>query len=323
MPVIPQISEGIKIGLKMNPAAPPKVVGVITSASEAIMSMSAMLPVSPPIPVIPIGTVVSSALTMIESSIFQSFTQSTQLTNKLINQYNNDYKKAVSQREIAQKTLFQREKDAQDQIKEEIKELEKEINKIEKEISELEKKQAEERSAYMATIFGIKERAKKADKEGRIEERDALIAKVSEFDYWLANIILMTIDIINKRIEVKSKKQELDSKQDLANLKIKNDWSWLSNNATSFNVVIPYYPDLPAPPNLPPTVPIPKESPLPKFLRQIFAKWVTHPMVPPIGLLVSALQMVIQSYTPNTPAPLAAKIESVSDSFILMLGGCY
>lgn len=324
MPVIPAISQGIMTGLKFTPAAPPQLVGAIKSGAQGGMASASLLPMAPsPIPVIPVGIAVSSVLTMIEAIMFKTFEETSKLTERLMKEYYKQLNNARSDRESAQAELYESEKTRQEEIKEEIVALEEEIATLQAEIEELTITQEEERAAYEATIFEYKENAKKAEEIGDIEERDFWIAKVEEHDPWLAEIIQIVILITNKKIEVMTKQREIESKQELANLSIKNEWTWLETHATDFEVAVPFYPDLPMPPNLPPTAAIPQEGRLPKFARQIFAKWIAAPMVPPIGLVVAAIQMVLQSYSPSLPAPASAQIESTGDSMILTCGGAF
>lgn len=324
MPVIPQISQGIKTGLKFSPAAPPQLVGAITSASQAIMAGMALMPMAPtPIPVLPVGQAVSSVMTKIEAMIFKTFEAKAQIIQKMIEQYNKDLSAAQAQQKSAIEQLYNDEKTAQDRIKEEIVVLEEEITTLTAEIAELTARQEAERAAYMAEIYSYKDNAKRAEEQGKLDERDAWIAKVSDLDPWLAEIILITVQIINDRLAIMSKQIELDDKKELANLTLKREWDFLEEYATDFEVAVPNYPDLPTPPSLPPSSPIPQENFLSKASRQIFAKWVAAPMVPPIGLIVAAIQLLIQSFQASTPPVLSAQVESQADAFILTLGGCF
>jgi hypothetical protein len=324
MPVLPIISQGIKTGLKFTPSAPPQVVGAITSISQAVMASMALMPMFPtPIPVIPFGQAISSTMVKIEAMIFKTFEAKAQIVQKLIEIYNKDLTAKTAQRKTAVETLYNNEKTAQDAIKEEITVLQTDIATLTTEVATLTTAQDAERVAYMKMIYSYKDNAKKADVAGKTSERDAWIAKVGELDGWLAQIILMTIEIIGKRLEKTSKEKELIEKQVLANLSLKKEWTFLEEYATDFGVAVPNYPDLPTPPSLPPTIPIPQENFLTKALRQIFAKWIATPTVPPIGLTVAAIQLLIQSFQPSTPPPLSAQVEAQADAFILMLGGAF
>ena len=278
-----------------------------------------MFPV--PLPVLPLGVAAAFALTQIEAMMFKGFEEASKIAEKLMKQYYTDLDKAKQQRKDAEQELYQSEKDRQEEIKEEIKVLETDIKTLEEEIIVIKKTQDEEMGKYKAVVFEYKENAKKADAIGDYIERDKWIAKVEEHDEWLGTIILMTVEIIHRKIDIMNKERELEDKKYLAELKIENDWDWMEDKATDFEVIVPYHPDLPLPPNLPNSGVIPQESPLIKFGRQIFAKWIVAPMIPPIGLIVAAVMLQIQSMEPSTPPPAAAKSEASADSLILQLGG--
>lgn len=321
MPVIPTISQGILTGLKYTPGAPPQLVGAIKSAAQASMSSTGLMPMVPPIPVIPVGVAVSATLTVLEAMLNLGFEQASKLASKLIAQYNKDLTSALETRAAALDELYESETTKQSELQEEVDILQEEITVLQEEIEQLTQQRETEMSAYQAVIFEYKEKAKKAEEKGDAEERDYWIDQVSLHDEWLAEIILIVIEITNKNIEVISKERDIENKQELLELNIQKEWEWLEEHATDFEVAVPFYPDVPTPPTIPDVGAIPKESPLSLFTRQIFAKWIATPTVPPIGLVVSAIQMVVQSFSPVTPAQAAAQIESIGDSLILYCGG--
>lgn len=324
MPVIPQISEGIKTGLKFNPGADPKIVAVTTASSQAAMASTSFQPAAPvPLPVIPFGLSIGIIMGQIEAAMNKSYEEAGKISARLMKDYERQAKKAEIQQESAVDELYDDEKTRQNEIKEEISTIEQQISVLEEEIIALQKKQDEERTAYMAEVFIYKEQAKIAEEEKNSTKRDEWISKIDDLEYWLAEIILMVIEIVNKTIEIMQLKRDLENYQELAGLSIQKNWEWLEDKATDFEVSVPYYPDTPLPPNLPPTTPQMKESKMAKFGRQIFAKWIVTPTMPPIGLIVAAIQMVIQSYAPSTPPPLAAKTEAQTDSLILKIGGAF
>ncbi len=308
--------------MKFNPGADPKIVAVITAASQAAMAATSFQPAAPtPIPVIPFGLAIGIIMGQIEAAMNKSYEEAGKIAARLMKDYEKQAKTAKAKQKSAVEELHESEKTRQEEIKEEISTIEEQIAVLEVEITALQAEQEAERTAYTAEIFVYKENAKIAEAEGNITKRDEWISKVDDLDYWLAEIILIVIEIVNKTIEIMQLKRDLENYKELAALSIQKNWDWLEGKATDFEVSVPYYPDTPMPPNLPPAMPQIKESKMVKFGRQIFAKWIVTPTMPPIGLIVAAIQMVIQSNAPSTPPPLAAKTEAQTDSLILKIGG--
>ena len=320
MPVIPQISEGIKIGLKTNPAAPPDVVSSITTVSQVTMSMGAMQPAVPfPIPVLPIGASMSMVMTKLEALMFMTFEVITKIIQTLLSNYQREYSKAVAKRDEAEKKLYADEKEAQKNLKESSIELKKEIDQLDSDVIRLTKEKEEEFSKYNAQLFKYREALMNAKTQ---EERDLISNQIDLLEPWLAKIILKSIEITNKKIDKMIKEMDYNKMVELLELKISNDWEWLEDHVSDFNVVVPYHPDLPEIPSLPQLPPIPNEPPLVKATRQALAKWFATPSVPPLGILISALMTMLAGMAPATPAT-AAKTESINDALLLQMAGCF
>ena len=121
MPIIPPISKGVKLGLKLNPSAPPQLVGAITTSSQVVMASMALMPMFPsPIPVLPIGGAASAAMTKIEAMMFESYERINKANAAAQSQYDRDYKTASQQRNTAEDQLYEDEIARQEEIREEI-----------------------------------------------------------------------------------------------------------------------------------------------------------------------------------------------------------
>jgi hypothetical protein len=322
MPVIPAIDQAIQMGLKMMPQAPADVVGSITVASQVAMALCALQPMAPfPIPVIPMGSAVSMIMTKIEAMMFMMFEQIAKIIKSLMEQYTKMLKDALAARKAGEAKLYKDLVAAQTRIKTLIPPLQVDIAAEQQQILDLRAKQVDEQSKYMQTLFTFRDNAHKADLAGDTTTRDVWIAKATTLDPWLAQIIQMSIEIINKTIEVKQKQADLKEYQRLAAISITADWNMDVNLATDFGVPVPYHPDVPSLPSLPVLPPIPKEPDLVKAIRKAMAKWMATPTVPPMGIAIAAILQMIMGLAPNSAAT-AAQMEAQSDSMLLLLAGC-
>lgn len=320
MPVMPIINEGIKMGLKYTPAAPAPVVSGITTISQVGMSVPALQ--FGTIPVIPAGAAASFAMTQIEALLYKSFEILSKIIQQLIQQYQDQYKKAVQDQAAAEDQLYEDLLAAQVLLKEEVAELEGEISNLEVDIPALQAEQKAQMIEYENTVFEYNENAKNAAAEGDLETRDQWLQKIADLDWWIADIILMIVDIVNKQLELMQKNMTLQQKKPLSEVSIEKDWDTMVDLATDFAVAVPYRPDLPDVPSLPALPPIPQIPELVKATAKAFAKWLTAPQVPPIGIAISAIFAYLMGLIPSNPPPTSAKMEAMADSMLLLLGGC-
>lgn len=324
MPVNPAVSKAIQMGLHTNPAAPPKTVGKIKANSQKALAQSALLPGTPPIKVVASGGAIAAILLEIEAAKNMSYQRISKITKIQIEGYNADLQSKRAQRSAAEEQLYQDEVAAVKHIKEKVvPNLESQIEELEIEIQELKSKQESERIAYEQQVLQYKRAGKEAEEKGNIQKRDEEYSKISLLDSWLAEIIQLSIEIVQKELELKSLKNDLSEKKELANLKITKDWDWMESKATDLEVTVPPYPDLPDPPNLPQSAPLPAENRLSNLKKQVKAKWIVAPMVPPSGVAIASLLMLIQSYKSNSPSSSAADAASKSDSILLKAGGAF
>jgi len=320
MPVIPIINEGIKMALKYTTAAPAPLVAGITTVSQVSMSVPALQ--FGVIPVIPAGAAASLVMTQLEALLYKSYELLSKLIQTLIEQYQKQYKKAVQDRASAEQVLYDDLLEAQVLLKEEVSQLEADITQLEADINNLKIEQQEQKIEYENTVFQYTENARSAELAGDLAARDEWLQKIAELDWWIADIVLMIVEIITKQLQLRSSNIDLEEKKPLSEVTIEKDWNTMTNLATDMAVAIPYRPDLPDVPSLPVLPPIPQIPELVKATSKAFAKWLTAPQVPPIGIAVSAIFAYLMSLVPsNTPAT-SAKMEAMADSFLLLLGGC-
>ena len=323
MPVLPIINEGVKMGLKFTPGAPAEVVGAITTLSQVAMSAPAIQIVGiVPVPVLPVGAPASFALTQLEAMLYKTYEIISKIIQTLINQYQKDYKDAVIKAIDAEKKLYADLLEAQENIIEEVIELESTIQETNDKLQKTIQKQNEEKIRYENTVFEYTENARAAELEGDFETRNEWTQKIADLEGWLADIILMVVEIINLRMELMSLENQLNAKKPLTEITITNDWDTNVNLATDFLVPVPYRPDLPDVPSLPEVPPLPQIPELVKALLKAFAKWINSPQVPPIGIAVSAIFVFLMSLIPANTPPTSAKMEAQADAFLLQLGGC-
>lgn len=322
MPVIPQINEAFKIGLNYTPDAPEALVSGTKAGAEGAMSGMGLIPAGPiMIPVIPFGVGVSMALLKIEAMLFKGNEQASKISGKLLKQYNQQLAKAKAQRKSAVDKLYEDEKIAKAEI---VAEYETKIEKIEdnkEKIEILDAKYSEQLVQYISTISPLAEKAKKAKENENEEEQKMWEDEVAKYDPWYEDIQLILVDMVQLRLDNMVLKMEADRLEPITKIPIKKEWVYMENIASTFNVPVPFYPDLPTKPNLPQTSPSPQESCWVKALRKAFYKWLAAPMVPPVGLAVSATLEMVRCFVPNNPPPVAAVQESGADALKNYCGG--
>lgn len=320
MPVIPQVSQGIELGLNFTPSAPPEVVATIKQIAQTVMAASAIQPMVPPMPVMPVGAAITYALMLIEAMLFKLSEIISQIIIQMQNQYNQQLQAAQDQRETALEELFQSELTAQEELVELIQTLRDEIAQLQVDIQTLKATKDEEFAKYNAKVMEFGEIALQAQKNGDQASADEAKRQIYLLEPWLDEIIKMIIEITNKNIELRLKNIELEQKLPLSELQIQRDWEFLESYADDFEVAIPNYPDMPDEPNYPRLPPIQQIPEKVKAYAQAFAKWVTAPQVPPIGIVVSTVLKEINAMVPKDPLT-AAQTASIPDSLVLILGG--
>lgn len=327
MPVIPTLSEAIKIPKNFTGLVgglPPEVSALYDALSQAQMGGAGMQPIPfPPgvIPVLPFGIAITIALQKLEGMMFKSYQDISKLTELLRKLYQRELEKAIIQREIAEEKLYNDLIKAQQDFIEQVRELKEQIQENNNQINDLEAEQISEMERYRATIFPISEAAKKAEANGNIDERDRLVEQVSSYDDWLAEIIKITITVIQLKLDTRFLEADLAVKEPYANMTITRDWNVNIELATIFQVAVPYRPDLPPEPNYPTSPPMPKESEFVKAQRRAFNKWVTTPTIMPFGVPIAGILFYIQAISGPLPPQVGAKIESAADAVILSGGG--
>ena len=321
MPVIDLISEGIKIGSKFAPLdAEP--YGAMCAASQAAIAIPSRIPMGKiTIPNPPFGQAISLILNKLEALPSEIAKQITNIIMKTIAEYIKQVEAAKKARKEALDTLYKDLREKQDEIKKQIPDTEKQIEDITEEIKTLEKKYNEELSKYMNTVFKYAENAKNSLAEGKEDEAIEWADKISTLDPWLGEILILLSDIINKKLDLKFLEYDLEEMERLAAIKIIKDWNYMNTIATDFEVAIPYYPDIPPMPMLPVLPPIPQEPGIVRTTRKQFAKWMATPLIPPLGVSISAILLNIVESVPQTPSG-AAMLESQADGTVLKLGGC-
>jgi len=323
MPIIPQLSQSIKMGKTSSRGMPAKPSATIDAISQAQVASSSLQPIPflpGVLPVIPFGIALSITMTKIEAMMFKSFEDLSKLSQSLMQKYEAEKTKAENQKKTASEKLYSDLQNKQQEIKQELQELQTEFDNNNKIISELQAKQNSEMQKYTNVIFEIKNKAKIAEEEGNIIERDKLLESISIHDNWLADIIKISVDIITLQLRQTPLEREITEKKELANMSIPNDWDQDVELADLFEVAVPAYPDLPLSPELPTTPPIPKESELIKAMRKAYGKWVVTPTILPLGIPLCATLLYIQSMSTASPK-IAAKLESSADASILQGAG--
>jgi hypothetical protein len=322
MPVIPMVDQAVQLGLKNTPQAPPDVVASITTAAQTVMALMALQPMVPtPIPVIPFGQAVSMVLTKIEAMMFQTYEQISKIIKSLLDQFNQQLQQALATRKTAEAKLYADLVAAQNKIKAEIPTLQTAIATEQADIVNLQNQQALQQAKYEQTMFTYGNNAYQAKLAGDMAQVNYWAAQAAALDPWLAQIIQMSITIINEKLDVADKKATLAQDEQLAAIVITPDWNTDVNLATDFSVPVPFHPDIPMLPSLPTIPPIPQEPALAKATRKALAKWMATPAIPPIGIAIAAILQMVMGLASNSAAT-AAQLESQADSMLLLLSGC-
>lgn len=321
MPVLPTVNEAIKLGLNFTAAAPPMLVASMKTMAQVVMTGMGFLPAGPfPIPVIPFGAAISLVIQFIEYMINLFFQIIAKIIQIMVELYAKLLRKAQNQRKAALNKLYDDEKEKQKELRERRKELETRIPEIYSEMEELKAYQESEKARYDATVFEYSTKAKEAKDAGDDETAEFWENMVASLEEWLVSILLITIEIMNKKLEVWELEREIKKIIPLTELDIIKQWEFLEEWADDFEVPIPFYPDLPDRPNLPTLPVLPKGNCITEKLKQMLGKWLTSPMVPPIGLAVGAVLECVRAQMAPLPAPIAAKVESVTDGIVTQMG---
>ena len=301
MPIIPQLSQSIKMAKSTSGGMPAAASAAIDGNSQAAIAGSSLQPVGfkpGVIPVIPFGIALSIIMTKIEALMFKSFDDIESISKNMMVKYDADVAKVEIQQSIAENKLYNDLKTRQLEIKDELVELENELDEINKTIPELEKEQNDEMEKYLATIFNIKDKAKKAEADGNIEEKDRLIESINIHDDWLADIIKISVEIITLKLRIPSLENEIEEKRELTEIVILNNWDSNILIADRFEVAIPNRPDTPARPNFPNASPIPKQNEIVKASSKAYAKWLVTPAILPTGIPLATILLYSQSQAP-------------------------
>lgn len=321
MPVMDSISEAVKLGSKSAPLNANQYA-TLSVASQSAVSSTAFQPTpSGPIPVIPIGAPASFALNKITALPGEITKQTANIISKIQKQYNKQYETARKKRLEAKESLFIELKSKQEEIKTQIPIIEDEITNKQKQLIELEINQKDQMNMYLAKIFGYKLAIISAREIGDTQTEQKNLDNIEALNSWLEAILLLLVDIVNLKVELKYLQLDLEFKEELINIKINKIWDEMVELSPDFEVVVPYYPDLPDQPTLPELPKFPELPPQARTAEKQFAKWVVTPTVPPIGLRISSLLLMITESVPNTTAQASQK-EAEADSILLKSGGC-
>lgn len=318
------LSTAGKMALKFTPEVPPKVVGAVQAASQALQAIVSLQIMGIfPIPVIPFGVAIDYVFTMIEAFFNYSRVIVAKMRKKMLELYSVQFKSASGKRLIAENKLYADLKKAQTILIAEVNAMKTELKRMQVRLPQVQKEYEIEMGLYQKTIIDYAAKAKAADQAGDSEKAAYWAEQISALDTWLAEIILkltekitLTIDI--KFLEVDIKAKEPPTKIQLEKIWRKMAWEW----SFIFNVAVPYYPDLPDYPNLPPMPPKFKIPQIVKCMAKGLAKWLASPQLPPLGVFLDALLHCLMNLIPVNVPPLAAQMESISDSLIEHLGIC-
>jgi hypothetical protein len=324
MPVIPAISQAMKIGLNFTPGADPNSVSVIKGTAQAAMSAPALMPGVPPIPVFPVGVAISISMSLVEAIVNYFIKAIEKQAQKISQQYATQYQQALAKREIASNTLYNNLLIAQKKVKDNIVKEQAQIVKLQAEIDATTVIQMTQQSAYNAAIFQYNSDAKAAQAIGDTDGYNKAVENINSLAPWVKQILLLSITIINDQISIREINRNIDQETVLASIAITNTWNDMANTwAPEFSVAAPYYPDLPPLPTLPAIPKMPKEPAIVRVARQMLAKWMCAPMVPPIALVIAGMFEVARQQSPQLPPPMAAQLEAMADAIILQIACCF
>lgn len=320
MPVIEAIPQAIKMGANFVPQTVDQAA-MVQATAQAMVTIPALMPTPVgPIPLPVIGLIISYLMT----KLMALPAEMTQRVVKIISEMQKAYEKqladAQKKQSQAQTKLYTDLTTKQTAIKAEVETLSDDIEKLIKEIKALTVAEEAEMTKYQAVIFEYAAKAKELDEAGKKTESEVYITKIKELDFWLAQIVTMLTEIINKKIELKFMQMELEEKKALAEMKIENEWLSMVEVSTDFEVAVPYYPDLPSPPSYPSIPKFPNMPPQVRTAIQMFNKWLACPLVPPMGVAIAALLMMLKEKAPNSPLT-AAQLDAQAEAMIPRLGG--
>jgi len=305
----------------MSGAAPAMLVASLKTVAQTIMSIPMLLPVGiAMIPIIPFGAAISLVIQMIQYLINYFFELTAKIIQIMVSLYSKALSKAKAQRAAAELKLYNDEKKAQDKIKSRKLFIDGRIPEIIQEMKDLAAYQAKEKTAYDTTVFDYASKAATAKAAGDVTTAQLWKDMISSLDTWLVKILLITVEIMNKKLEMWDLERELKKITPVCLIIIEKKWELLEGWADDFEVPVPYYPDLPERPNLPTLPVLPKGNCMSDKLMQMLGKWLTAPMVPPIGLTVGAVLECVRAQMAPLPPPIASKMESVTDALVSQLG---
>ena len=320
MPVIDFLSEAIKLGSKYAPLDA-NAYAAMSVSSQTVVSIPALQPgPTGPIPVLPLGAPAAFALNKLSALPGEITKKISEIIANLQKQFIKLYEDAKKKRLAAKEKLFVDLKAKQVEIKNSLPDIEKQIEELKKQLVAKQAEQKEQLNKYEAIVFGYKEKILSARAIGDVATEEDYLQRIDDLNPWLEEILLMLVEIVNLKIMIANLELELETKKELANIKINKIWDEMVDLSLDFEVAVPPYPDIPDMPSLPE---IPKFPELPAQVRTLekqFAKWVTTPTIPPLGLVLSSILLMITESVANVTAQ-AAKSESEADAALLKAGG--
>lgn len=312
------------MALKYTPDVPPNVVGTVQAASQALQAIVSLRVMGIfPIPVIPFGVAIDYVFTMIEAFFNYSRVIVAKMRKKMLELYSVQFKSATSKRLIAENKLYNDLKKAQLILINEVNVMKAELKKMQIRLPQIQKEYDTEMALYQKTIVDYARKAKAANEVGDSKSAEYWNQQISALDTWLAEIILKLTEKITLTIDIKFLEMDIKEKEPPTKIQLEKTWKKMAWEwSFIFNVAVPYYPDLPDYPNLPPMPPKFKIPQIVKCMAKGLAKWLASPQLPPLGVFLDALLHCLMNLIPVNVPPLAARMESVSDSLIERLGMC-
>ena len=274
-----------------------------------------------PIPVIPFGSIIDWALTMIEALLNLVRIIVARIRKKMMETYSKDRAKAIAGRQIAENKLYAALIKAQLILKKKLLDDQNLLAQKKIRLPQVQKDYETEYSKYMAVITEISTKAKAAKAAGNQALAESYAANITALDPWLGDIMNMLTEKITLTIDIKFLELDIKLETPPTLENIKRDWNLMSGKwADMFSVAVPYHPDLPDFPNLPP---MPPKFTIPMIVRcmaQGLAKWLSTPSLPPMGVMINATIHCILKQIPFMLPPLSAQLEAQNDAFIEMMG---
>ncbi len=318
------LSTVTKVPLKFTADAPPQLVASIQMGSQilqAICSLQMMGYI--PIPVIPWGSIIDYALTLIEALFNYFRTIIARIRKQMLVTYTIAMKLAQLRRSAAETKLYTDLKKAQQILIVKWKADKAQYKLYQVRYPKIKIEYEREMAIYMRTIQGFALKANEAKTAGDVVSENYWIDQIAAQDTWLAEIILKLVEQITIRIDMIFLDMTIKEEEPLCLIQIQKIWLKMAWEWSSvFNVAVPYYPDLPDYPNLPPMPPIFRIPQIVKCTLKGMAKWLCAPQLPPLGVFLDALLHCLMNMIPINIPPLAAYIESQGDAFIEYLGFC-